>query len=257
MYPQIVAGYFGLTANPANQSGGTNYATSGAKNASVNTPANGGFTAAIPTVTQISGYLSTVGNRADAKALYLVSSGGNDVSFASGQVGTGPFPADPAAYLSDSAGSLAMAVAGLASAGAKTIVVANQPASFPMNNAALQQLRAGYNEALFSGLAARNVPVIEADINSLRVSIQNNPGQYGFTSVSNEMGATACTTPAGVTTAWALLCSSSPGAPSTYASPSADTTSLFADDEHLSTAGQQVVAKYVEELLMQTVPGSG
>ena len=48
MNSQILAGFFGLTANPANQPGGTNFATSGAKDVLVNTPANGGFLAAVP-----------------------------------------------------------------------------------------------------------------------------------------------------------------------------------------------------------------
>src|SRR5207302_6392095 len=55
---QVLAAYFGLTANPANQPGGTNFATSGAKDVNPNTVANGGFLAAIPTATQISTYLA-------------------------------------------------------------------------------------------------------------------------------------------------------------------------------------------------------
>ena len=49
---QMLAAYFGLTANPSNATGGgTNYATSGAKNHDVQfNSATGGFGAAIPTV---------------------------------------------------------------------------------------------------------------------------------------------------------------------------------------------------------------
>ncbi len=249
MYPQVLASYFGLTANPSNQSGGTNYATSGAKNVDVNTSTNGGFKAAIPTVTQIANYLAANGNKADANALYLISSGGNEVKFAAGLSGTGPFPSDPTSYMTTRANSLATAIASLMSGGAKRFVVANLPASFPLNNPTQQQLKAAYNQALFSSLASQGVPVIQADIDSVRLAIQNNPGQYGFTSISNAAGSTACTAPSGITSVWGLLCSSSPNAPSTFASPNADMTSLFADDEHLATAGQKIIADYIYGLL--------
>ena len=89
MNSQVLAGYFGLTANPANQPGGTNFATSGAKDVTVNTGATGGFQQAIPTVNQIANYLAASGGVANPNAIYLISSGGNDVSFALGQTGTG------------------------------------------------------------------------------------------------------------------------------------------------------------------------
>src|SRR3954451_18741293 len=80
MNSQVLAARFGLTAAPANQPGGTNFATSGAKNTIVNTPANVGFLAAIPTATQMSNYLAANGGRANSNGLYLISSGGNDMS---------------------------------------------------------------------------------------------------------------------------------------------------------------------------------
>jgi outer membrane lipase/esterase len=249
MYPQVLASNLGLTANPSNQAGGTNYATSGAKNVDVNSAANGGFRAAIPTVTQIANHLAEKHNQADPNALYLISSGGNDVSFAAGLSGNGPYPSDPAAYMTSRAISLATAIASLKSAGAKNFVVANQPASFPLNDATQRQLRATYNQSLFSSLASQGVTVIQADINSVRLAINSNPAQYGFTTVSNAAGNTACTPPPGVTTAWGLLCSSNAGAPSTFASPTADTTRLFADDQHLATAGQKIIAEYIYGLL--------
>ena len=249
MYPQVLASYLGLSANPANQAGGSNYATSGAKNVDVNTTANGGFRAAVPTVTQIANYLSAQGNRADPNALYLISSGGNDTSFAAGQTGSGPYPGDPTAYVTSRASSLALAIASLKTAGARSIVVAGQPASFPLNDAAQRQLKAAANQALFTGLASQGVTVIQADIDSVRLSIYNNPAQYGFTTVSNAAGSTACVAPSGVTSAWGLLCSASPGAPAPFATPTADLTRLFADDQHLATAGQKIIADYIFALL--------
>src|SRR5262245_179844 len=55
---QVLAPRSGLSANPANQPGGTNFATSGAKNVIVNNNITGGFQAAIPTATQIANYLA-------------------------------------------------------------------------------------------------------------------------------------------------------------------------------------------------------
>ncbi|CAN5446827.1 hypothetical protein BH11PSE11_BH11PSE11_30970 [soil metagenome] len=253
MFSEVLAARLGLSALPSNQTGGTNYATSGAKNADVNTAANGGFQAAIPTVTQIANYLAANGNRADPNALYLISSGSNDVVFAAGQSGTGPYPADPTAYLTSRANSLATAVASLMTAGGTRFVVANLTSSFPSNNAGVRQLKDTYNQALFTGLGNQRVPVVVADINAVRVAIQNSPASYGFSSTSNVAGQTACTAPPGITSGWALLCSSNPGAPSTFTSSNADMTSLFADDQHLATAGQRILGNYVYDLVLQNI----
>ena len=67
MNSEALAALFGLTAIPANQPGGTNYATSGAKNETVNSDATGGFRAATPTVTQIANYLAANGGPADSR----------------------------------------------------------------------------------------------------------------------------------------------------------------------------------------------
>src|SRR5262249_12623174 len=90
MNSEALPGAFGLSGAPSNQ-GGSNYATSGAKNVTVNNAVTGGFGAAVPTVTQISNYLSGNGGRANPNALYLISSGANDVAFAIGNSGTGPY----------------------------------------------------------------------------------------------------------------------------------------------------------------------
>ena len=66
MNSQVLAAFFGLSANPANQPGGTNFATSGAKNTVVNSLTNGGFLAAIPTATQMSNYLAANGGHANS-----------------------------------------------------------------------------------------------------------------------------------------------------------------------------------------------
>src|SRR5258708_18204824 len=75
MSSELLAGYFGLTALPANQAGGTNFATGGARDSQ---PVAG--STAVPTVTQIANYLAAAGGHANSNALYLIGSGGNDVS---------------------------------------------------------------------------------------------------------------------------------------------------------------------------------
>jgi phospholipase/lecithinase/hemolysin len=245
MHSQILASYFGLAANPANQAGGTNYATSGAKNLTMNNAQTGGFTQAVPTVTQIANYLSSHGGTADPQAAYYIHSGDNDVNYANGDSGAGPFPTDPTAYLATAANDLATAIASLQTAGATKILVATLASSFPGNDPGKQALKAGYNQALLTALASKGVTFLHADINAPRLAFSANPGKFGFTAVNTSPGNMACTQPAGITTAWALLCSSDPAAPSTLVSAGADHTKLFADDQHLGTEGQRLIADYI------------
>jgi outer membrane lipase/esterase len=254
MNSQILASYFGLSALPANQ-GGTDYATSGAKNVTVNDAQTGGFGAAIPTTTQIADYLAANGGTANSNALYLISSGGNDVSYALGQTGLGPFPSNPSAYLISAANSLASSIASLQAAGARYIIVPDLPYSFPTGaaNANERQLRLLYVQTLWSSLSADGVQFIPADLNAFRLAVASNPTEFGFISISNAVGHTACTDPTGVTTAWALLCSANSGAPSHLVAPNAEQTYLFADDQHYTTAGQKIEADYYYSLL--TAPG--
>src|SRR5262249_26421780 len=84
---------------------GTNYATGGARNHDANTTGIGLFPNAVPTETQIDNYLHH--HQPDGHSLYVISSGGNDVSYALS------FANDPTAYLTGAADSLAAAIANL------------------------------------------------------------------------------------------------------------------------------------------------
>jgi outer membrane lipase/esterase len=190
MNSQVLAAYFGLTADPANQPGGTNFATSGARNVLVNTGGNGGFVAAIPTVRQIDNYLASVGGRANGNGLYMVSSGGNDISFSFSPGG----PADKALYLQNAADGLTNAIAKLQAAGARTIVVPGLNYSFvPMNDPAQQAAELAYTKALWSGLAQRGVNFIPGDFNAVRVAIAVNPAAFGFQFTGSSAAQAACT----------------------------------------------------------------
>src|SRR5882672_3159254 len=254
MNSQVLAAYFGLTADPANQPGGTNFATSGAKNVLVNTGANGGFVAAIPTVQQIDNYLASVGGHANGNGLYLVSSGGNDFNFAFSPGG----PTDKTLYLQNAADGLTNAIAKLQAAGARTIVVPGLNYSF-FGNAERQAAALAYTKALWSGLAQGGVNFVPGDFNAVRVAIAANPSAFGFQFVGTDPTQTACTVPTvgGVvlTTAYALLCTSNPNpadpvAQSHLKTIDAAQTHLFADDQHLTTAGQKIEADYFYSLLV-------
>lgn len=250
MSPQVLAAFFGLTAFPANQPGGTDYATSGAKNVTINNAQTGGFTAAIPTVTQIANFLAANTGSSIQNTLFLIGSGGNDVAYALGQSGAGPYPADPNGYILGAASDLATAIAGLRNAGGRFFIVPDLPYSFPLNDPTTQQARLLYSQALWSDIHAAGVNFIPADYNAVRLAIEANPLSFGFISISNAPGQTACTQPAGVSSAWALLCSPNPGAPSQLVAPNAEQVYLFADDQHLTTAGQQIVGDYFYSLVV-------
>ena len=245
MSSEALAALFGLAAAPSNQ-GGTNFATSGAKSVDPNGPGNGGFTAAVPVATQIGNYLAGNGGHANNGALYLISAGANDVSFATGDSGSGPFPVNQAAYLTTAASGLATAVARLHAAGAQFIVVRGLNYSF--GDAATQADRLLYTQALWSDLHAAGVNFIPSDGNAMRRAVAAFPAAFGFQFA--DTAHPACTQPGGVTTAWALLCSSAPGAPSTLVTPDADRTRLFADDQHFTTAGQKIIADYEYSLVV-------
>jgi outer membrane lipase/esterase len=236
---EFLAGAFGLTAIPANQPGGTNYATGDARNAQTNVGVPNSPQGAVPTVTQINNYLAANNGVANAAALYLISSGGNDISYAIGNLPS----AARTAYVIAAANDLVAGIARLATAGARIIVVPNQPQSF--GGAALEALRTAYDSALWGGLAAARVNFIPADINAVFRAVTSNLPAFGLISGAGP----ACTQPAGIPSGWATMCSTT-STVSTLVSPDAQQTHLFADDIHLSTAGQKIVADYEYSLIV-------
>jgi len=123
---------------------------------------------------------------------------------------------------------------------------------------AQQSVRLLYDSTLWSGLAASGVLFVPADVNSVFRAIQANPSQFGVTLGVGAVGPatpSACIAPAGVTSAWGVLC-----APQTdgkrhggAGEPTAEQTRLFADDLHLSAAGQQIMVDYYRNLLLAPV----
>src|SRR5882757_539533 len=154
----LLAGYFGLNGNPANL-GGSNYATGGARNNQTGAQPN-----AVSTVTQINNYLAAGNGAANGNALYLIGSGGNDISLYFNQINASTITlAQGLQNVTQSATDLVGAISRLHAAGARTIVVPNQPQSF--NSATERTLRATYNNALWWGLNASGVDFVPSDFN--------------------------------------------------------------------------------------------
>jgi len=231
---QILAAHFGLFANPAdNGAGGTNYAASGAQN-------NANFTnpSAPSTVSQINTYLSTHGGSANSNALYLFSSGGNDIKYAKTLSGT----SNQTAWVAGAASAAATALSQLQTAGAHSIIVSN---GYVANSTGvIGTLTSTYYNDLFADLTTDNVHFIKADFQSVQQAIFANPSAYGFTSISNVDGPNGTALinpdPALILNSWALY-----GTTALLRSPNAAQTSFWADDEHLAAAAQQIEGNFL------------
>ncbi len=263
---QILASLFGLTAIPADQPGGTNYAISGSLDAAnatnfnlgnltetgvENTPHTAPVNANLPsTVQQIANYLSTNGGRANPNALYLISSGGNDSTFATDDKLSA---AQEQAYVTGQAQTLAAAVASLQAAGAQYIVVHS------IGLTTTNSLNNLQTQTLWSQLAADGVRFIPSDVRAVVAAAQFNPALFGFTPSTVSAGVTgtgtgsACVwTGSGPQTGWAQWCANTTTPSNSYAylrSATSEFTSLYADDEHLSAAGQLMEADYDYSLI--------
>jgi len=243
---QILAGFFGLTANPANTPGGTNYAIGGALDNAGPAP----FTAytnfislanalppnpALPsTAGQINNYLASVNGHANSNALYLISTGGNDVFTA---LALNLTPAAATAYFLSDAQALATSVARLQADGARFIIVANEYVAPSASSATAQSFGRTLLAATWADLAAAGVNFIPADTASAIAAVVRNPAPFGITDTINP----ACLSPG----ATGVTC-----APAGLVSPNALQTHLFMDFTHLTEAGQLIVADYYYNLLV-------
>jgi outer membrane lipase/esterase len=171
MSSQILASDFGLSAIPANQPNGTNYAISGSLSARAGGMGNVNPNTNLPsTVEQISAYLGSNFNAADPNALYEISSGGNDRTYSKTAFGN---LADQETFLANQATALATAISDLQAAGAKTILVRGA--------AGTSTLETFWDNALFTDLTNMSVNYIKVDMSDLVETVENNPTLYGFT----------------------------------------------------------------------------
>jgi hypothetical protein len=265
MNSQFLAEDLGLTANSAYApGGGTNYAISGALNSAF--PGDGSIgnlfpNASLPsTADQISNYLSTTKDangvaHADSNALYLVSSGGNDVALASNDING---LANQDAYVDQAAANLTTAIQQLYAAGAQHVMVENQLGDKPLQGV--------YSTALFADLDAAGVPALQIDGHSMLDAVKADPLAFGIDyaapgvpgktteSALIEPNQDSSGSPITVVNGWGLTGAdttapdsipSQAQAPYAYLrSADAEQKSLFSDDQHLSTAGQLIQANF-------------
>nr|WP_108522505.1 SGNH/GDSL hydrolase family protein [Bradyrhizobium algeriense] len=251
MHSEVLAGKFGLTAIPANQPGGTNYAISGSKTAVFAGTGNLYPNANLPsTVGQIDNYLTSTGGTANSSALYVFSSGGNDLTYAN-QTYDADFAAKQA-YLTTQINAYVSKIDFLQSVGAKNILVEGVQPSGPLG--------IYYNDTLRAALNSAEVDYIYADVAGLIATVTANPTAYGFTADTVKPGINGPTTGsacvAGAGSGWGQWCANktSNGPYARLRSVDSEETSFFSDDAHLSAAGQRILAEYEYGLLQAAVP---
>jgi outer membrane lipase/esterase len=259
---QILAAHFGLSANAVGTPGGTNYAIGNdvdflvppgfvPPTATGNLFPNG----LLPgTATQISNYLASVNGHANPNALYLLSSGGNDITAAL-QV-FGPFSPAGVAYLLGEAQTLANSLASLQAAGARYIIMSNYYPG-PVNVPAGTFYGETILSATWNDLAAAGVRFIPADTISVFRAVEQDPAAFGITHDPHIVGPPgyACLPPtgSGLTSGYGILCAptTTPSATHGYMqSADATQTYLFMDGVHLTERGQQIEADYFYNLLV-------
>jgi len=239
-WAQHVANYYGTNgAAHGNGQNGDNYAIGGARVGVDTSQVLAAGTPAIPVYslkTQTAQYLAANGGKADPNALYTVWGGANDL-FAI-QAGA-PLVSTLTNAVRDQVGI----VGTLKGAGAEYIVVPTIPdvgltpgarAGGPAGMAAGTALAKAYNDALFGGLKAAGLQVIPVDTFHILQEIVANPGQYGFVNVTSP----ACTT------ASSLTCN-----PTSYVTPDAANSYVFADGVHPTTATHEMLGQYTLSIL--------
>lgn len=250
MNATVLASSFGLTAIPVGEPGGTNYAAGGATNV-----AYANYSTLAPTtVSQTQSYLAANNGVANPNALYLISSGGNDIN--GGICPGGVCAANASQQASTSAAALVSALAQLHAAGARYLVVSILFGAAPggNSNSTLSQIFATYTHALYSGLAGAGINFIPVSGKVIADAVGFNPALFGITNtqpgstVTHQGG--ACVNPAPgngsngtIASAWSPYCT-------TLVAPNAAQTYLFADNEHYSAAGQLIEGDYTYSLIV-------
>jgi phospholipase/lecithinase/hemolysin len=278
MNVQDLAADFGLTADTAYTTGGvvggggTNYAISGALSAadpgSGNDPGNGNLTnldgpinpLLLSTVAQIETYLNSVGGAADPSALYFISSGINDATYAANQISNS---VNRQAYISAQAHALASGIEKLSRAGAEHIIVNTLRGDGFLDRA--------FTQDLFAELDASGIPYIKSDVDAMSLDVTADPAKYGFRADGTTVhpGVPGPNTESAliepdtnpmdnIGLGWGLWGANtttpdtSPGPNEQYAylcAPDAEETHFYADGRHLSAAGQRIWANLDYNLL--------
>src|SRR5262249_52692738 len=177
------------------------------------------------------------------------------------------------AYLDAQAQTLAAEIERLFQAGAEHILV--NPSMGDGGNAIY------YSQQLFTDLDASGIPYTKSDVHAMEQDVIANPTAHGFTSTTVNRGVVGANTESALIepdtthnlSGWGLwgADTTTPGTGQTnfqyayLAAPDAEQTHFFADDQHLSAAGQQIQANFDLDLLtddaiditdLQYVPGA-
>ena len=237
MNTTILAEKFGLNADPIG-GGGTNYANGGATTVPNDQP---NFPENVTTLQQIDNYLSSVNGIANPKALYVIKTGDNDVTYFMAQ--TAEWQRDHPNYLSDGAVALAGEVARLQAAGARIIVVRNSYDSALLagpGGEIASEFEEFYDHSRalgtseWSNLAAAGVRFIPADNDSVFSFVAKNPTLFGFTA-SSVLFENA---PSDVAALYSVV------------TPTQQQGYLFLNGPHFTTAGQTIEADYTYSLII-------
>ena len=250
VWSELVAAYYGAPTGPSNLNNGNIFAQGGARVAS-NSASTPTGAAQRPVTTQVTEYLARSGGTADPNALYAIWGGANDVIQTLGAVSAGAIASDQAAAaIQAAAGAEIQQIARLRAAGARYIVVFGLPnigatpgltAAGAAASGGATQLSAGFNTALFVGLAQTGLRVIPIDSFSFLAEIRANPSAFGFANITTP----ACGAfPPFSSGPDALFCP-----PNVWAASNANQTYLFADGIHPTAAGHALIAQFVESMI--------
>lgn len=232
VWAEWLALHYGTNAAPnGNGQSGDNYAAGGAMVATDRVGPPFGLTPSL--ATQAAAYLSASGGRADPDALYTVWGGPNDLFSIAGN------PGQAQQIIGGAVTAQVGIVGALQAAGARYVLVPNIPdigltptflAQGPAAAAQGTAIASAYNNALYGGLQANGLRVIPLDTFTFLREVVAAPAQYGYANVTG----TACQPQI---VSQSITCS-----PATYAAPGADSTYLFADGVHPSSAAHRGIA---------------
>ncbi len=154
-------------------------------------------------------------------------------------------------YLAPQAQTLADEIKALFDAGARHILVND------VGNKA--QASIDYSRYLFEDLDAAGVPYIRSDIHEMSQNVQDNPGNYNFTSTTVSTNDPALIEPDSSLKGYGLWGADTTTQDQNTASVAdqysylqasdAEETHFFADDQHFSDAGQKIEAAFEYNLL--------
>ena len=245
-------GDVGLSALPVTYpGGGTNYANGSAQTVSATAGDNyqSGLYNNVPIVTQIANYLAAVGGVANPNALFMISSGPNNLIWLQTAPQTTIYPALSAqiGYMQTQAHTLAASVATLQADGARTISEAQYLRVGPAGHGG-RAIHRDHGHRCAGSAGVQRHHLVRPGVGGgefracrhrgLLKYVWQNPTSFGFTAATVLAGTPACLSPA------ALVCN-----PSQLRTPDAEQTYRFADAAHLTTAGQTIEADYMYSLL--------